>query len=295
MVDWLDENFSDQSDSSDEEFVLQEDAVKDTSDSSEEESGSDEDEVDRSTTANQKSPPHHTNGNSAVDCNGPRNTSPSLINGNSLDVNTNGRIGAIRHRQEHSHSHLYRPYELRTNGDRIDNDELNGCEIGSFDYRVRSGALLTTQDRPLRELKVPFEIFSENFNRYHEEQESTLKELKSTEQKFLQMNTVLEEEVDKLRDETDGLKSEYKEISEENRKIREQIEEMHALFIPYFNNLLTGNEEDDDEEDLENMHLDKIIVSDEIGEKKENEGELNDVNIGPFIIDMARRFAPQQQ
>jgi hypothetical protein len=42
MVDWLDANFSERSDSSDEEFVFhEEDVVEDTSDSSEEEEASD--------------------------------------------------------------------------------------------------------------------------------------------------------------------------------------------------------------------------------------------------------------
>ncbi|CAI2180855.1 7703_t:CDS:2 [Funneliformis geosporum] len=307
-TDWLDANYSDQSDSSDEEFVFNEDAVKDTSDSSEEENSNDESqegELDRSTTANQKSPQHHTNGNSAVTYRDSTPINTPLINGTShlaFDENgyTNGKNGAIRHRQENSLSHLFSPYGItssrKTNGERIFN---NGLESYSYDYRIRSGVRWTfaehAQNRHLGEIGVPFQMFSKDFNKFHEVQESTLKDLKATEQNISQMNALLEEEVDKVKDECDELKSEYKNICEENKLIREQIEELHTFFLPYFNNLLSGDEGDDDEEDIENKHFDKIIVGNPIEkESNESENELDDVNIGPFIFELARLFEQQQ-
>jgi hypothetical protein len=129
-----------------------------------------------------------------------------------------------------------------------------------------------------------------------------LRELRATEQSILQMNSLLEEEVETAREECDEVKGEYKDICDENRRIREQIEKVHTFLLPYFNNLLGGDEgeiDDDDgegKEDTEKMEVDQTNAGD--GEEKdddESEEELDEITLGPFVLELARRFTQQQQ
>jgi len=117
------------------------------------------------------------------------------------------------------------------------------------------------------------------------------------------MNSLLEEEVDTVREECDEVKNEYKDICEENRRIREQIERVHSFLLPYFNNLLGGDEgevdydNDEGKENTEKMDVDQINAGDEGEEKDEDESEeeLDEVTLGPFILELARQFTQQQQ
>ncbi|CAB4409044.1 unnamed protein product [Rhizophagus irregularis] len=294
MVDWLDAHFSERSDSSDEEFVFhEEDAVEDTSDSSEEESG-----VDQSSVANQNTPQHtyghHTvNGNSAATN---RYASPIQVNGNGnghgLDENgyTNGKVGANR-----QHPHLYSPYgrisPRRSNGERVDDDEFIHDGSGSFfPYSDQP------PNRPFRELGVPFEIFSDTFNQFHDEQETMLKELKETEQEMLQMNAQLEEEIEVVKEDCNDLKADYRDICEENKQIREYIEDMHSFLIPYFNNIVGADDNDEDNEGVKDMEIDKNNA-DEDNEEKDDDVDLefDEVTLGPFLIELFRQQQQQQQ
>ncbi|RIA98624.1 hypothetical protein C1645_749394 [Glomus cerebriforme] len=296
MVDWLDADFSEQSDSSDEEFVFhEEDAAEDTSGSSEEEAS----DVDHSTVANQNTP-QHTNGYHKINGNSaatsqyatPIHTPLANGNGHGLDESsyTNGKIGANRH-----HPHLYNPYgrtsPRRSNGER-DGDEL------VCDYNSRSGAILENlPNHPLREFRMPFNIFTSDFNTFHDEQGSLVKKLRETEHEMLQINTKLEEEIEIVKDECNDLKAEYRDICDENKQIREYIEEMHSFLLPYFNNILRADGDNGgNEADVKDMDIDKTNSGDDNEEKDdETEDELDEVIIGPFLIELYRQQQQQQQ
>ncbi|GBB86936.1 hypothetical protein RclHR1_01340003 [Rhizophagus clarus] len=290
MVDWLDADFSERSDSSDEEFVFhEEDVVEDTSGSSEEE----ESDVDRSTAANQNTPQHtygyHINGNSAATYNNNRYASP-IQNGHGLDESgyTNGKV---RH-----HPHSYNPYgrisPRRSNGERVDDDELVHDRNGFFfPYSEQ------LPNRPFRKLGVPFEIFSDTFNQFHDEQETMLKELGETEREMHQMNSQLEDEIEIVKEDCNVLKNEYRDICDENKQIKEYIEEMHSFLIPYLNNIVTPDDNDEEnEKGVKDMDIDKNNPDEDNEEREEDvDFEFDEVTLGPFLIELFRQQQQQQQ
>ena len=126
----------------------------------------------------------------------------------------------------------------------------------------------------------------------------TLKDLRDTEQEMIQMNTLLEEEIETVKEECNDLKTDYRDICDENKQIREYIEEMHSFLLPYFSNIMDDQGDEDNEKEVKEMDVDKNNAGDEGSEEKDDESEddeLDEVTLGPFLIELAHRFAQQQQ
>ncbi|CAJ0640060.1 13304_t:CDS:2 [Entrophospora sp. SA101] len=84
----------------------------------------------------------------------------------------------------------------------------------------------------LKKLDVPFQIFSESFNRYHDDQERELQSLVRLERHATKKCHEVDCELDKSRREIDAKKNNLKLINDQNKLIREQIENIHHLIIP---------------------------------------------------------------
>nr|CAG8591735.1 12320_t:CDS:2 [Entrophospora candida]CAG8598715.1 15847_t:CDS:2 [Entrophospora candida] len=84
----------------------------------------------------------------------------------------------------------------------------------------------------LKKLDVPFQIFSEPFNRYHDDQEKELQSLVRLERRATKKCHEVNCELDKSRREIDTRKNNLKLINDQNKLIREQIESIHNLIIP---------------------------------------------------------------
>ncbi|POG75494.1 hypothetical protein GLOIN_2v1565363 [Rhizophagus irregularis DAOM 181602=DAOM 197198] len=123
-----------------------------------------------------------------------------------------------------------------------------------------------------------------------------LKELKETEQEMLQMNAQLEEEIEVVKEDCNDLKADYRDICEENKQIREYIEDMHSFLIPYFNNIVGADDNDEDNEGVKDMEIDKNNA-DEDNEEKDDDVDLefDEVTLGPFLIELFRQQQQQQQ
>jgi hypothetical protein len=127
------------------------------------------------------------------------------------------------------------------------------------------------------------------------EQETMLKELKDTEQEMLQMNTQLEEEIEIVKEDCNDLKADYRDICDENKQIREYIEEMHSFLIPYFNNIVGADDNEDNEEAIKDMDIDKNNADEDSEEKDEDvDFEFDEVTLGPFLIELFRQQQQQQ-
>nr|CAG8541818.1 10076_t:CDS:2 [Entrophospora candida] len=90
----------------------------------------------------------------------------------------------------------------------------------------------STPNHQLKKLDVPFQIFSESFNRYHDDQERELQSLVRLERHATKKCHEVDCELDKSRREIDAKKNNLKLINDQNKLIREQIENIHHLIIP---------------------------------------------------------------
>ncbi|CAG8485032.1 6027_t:CDS:10 [Scutellospora calospora] len=116
-------------------------------------------------------------------------------------------------------------------------------------------------DNELQKLDVPFPIFSEQFTQFHEEQEMELKSLAITDRQLTEKQAVAGSQVQSSKVLSEAKKMEHKDITDNNRDLRDQAESIHKILLPIFNSLLNKDED-----------------------------QLDAVNIGPFLLEFARKL-----
>ncbi|CAJ0843969.1 16763_t:CDS:2 [Entrophospora sp. SA101] len=140
----------------------------------------------------------------------------------------------------------------------------------------------------LKKLDVPFQIFSESFNRYHDDQERELQSLVRLERHATKKCHEVDCELDKSRREIDAKKNNLKLINDQNKLIREQIENIHEVDCELDksrreidakkNNLKLINDQNKlIREQIENIHHLIIPICQQVSD------ELDDLTIGPFL------------
>ncbi|CAG8654269.1 hypothetical protein C2G38_2228615 [Gigaspora rosea] len=137
------------------------------------------------------------------------------------------------------------------------NSNLNSCSSSIPNSQAQVFAL----DNDLQRLDVPFPIFSEQFTQFHEEQEMELKSLAITDRQLTEKQTVAGSQVQSSKALSEVKKMEHKEVTDLNRDLRDQVESIHKILLPIFNKLLNKDED-----------------------------QLDAVNIGPFLLEFARKF-----
>ncbi|CAG8455023.1 13224_t:CDS:2 [Acaulospora morrowiae] len=122
----------------------------------------------------------------------------------------------------------------------------------------------------LRKLDVPFQIFSEQFNEYHEEQESELKQLEITERKLIEKKMMETTQAAAAKRLSEKKKSELKTITDRNKELRDQVEDIHRTLLPILNDIML----DDNQAGVTE--------------------QLNALTVGPYLLELAKKLSESE-
>ncbi|CAG8691165.1 13494_t:CDS:2, partial [Cetraspora pellucida] len=152
-----------------------------------------------------------------------------------------------------------------SNGRKSNSHLLNDMLQSNFDSCPppipNSQAQIFALDNEIQKLDVPFPIFSEQFTQFHEEQEMELKSLAITDRQLTEKQAAAGSQVQSSKALSEAKKMEHKDVTDLNKDLRDQVESIHKVLLPIFNRLLNKDED-----------------------------QLDAVNIGPFLLEFARRL-----
>ncbi|CAG8612828.1 3620_t:CDS:2, partial [Paraglomus occultum] len=94
---------------------------------------------------------------------------------------------------------------------------------------------------PLKKILIPFPVFSDVFNKFHEEQEQEFKTVVQYERNLAVKKEEMAEHSDNLRRLVDKKRSEMREIQEDISHMRAKLESLHEKMVPVFNTLLADD------------------------------------------------------